>query len=71
MNNISSIIEVFRMTELEPKTRVKIIKALGGVINGAYGMNLTEPIVYELVKILDPSDPIMNSEHYLRIIGLS
>ena len=62
--NISSLIEVFRMTEIEPKTRAKIIVKLGNVINGEMGMNLTEPLVVELVKLLDPENEIFNKEHY-------
>lgn len=52
MNNISSLIEVFRMDELSPDTRISIVEKLGRAINDSFGMNITEPIVEELVNIL-------------------
>ena len=50
------IIDVFRMDEIDKKTRAKVIVRLGGLINHKYGSNITEPLVYELVKILDPTN---------------
>ncbi len=63
---MQAIIDVFRMTELNTKTRVKIIKKLGEVINYDYGANVTEPIVYELVLALEPDDCIKTDEIDLR-----
>lgn len=63
---MNSLIEVFRMDEVTPKTRAKIIIKLGEVINDQYGANLTEPLVYELVKQLDPNNEVIKSEHYTR-----
>lgn len=68
MTNVSALIDVFRMTELNPKTRSKIIIKLGQAINDSFCMNLTELIVYELVSILDPENDILKSEHYLSYI---
>ena len=61
---MKEIIEVFRMNEVDPKIRAKIIIKLGRGINDQMGMNLTEPIVYELVKLLDPQNDILSKEHY-------
>lgn len=66
MSDISSLIDVFRMVEVSEKSRAEIIIRLGQTINDSYGANLTEPIVYELVKILEPANPILNDEHYNR-----
>jgi len=63
MNNL---IEVFRMEELPKKVRAKVIIKLGRGINNQLGMNATEEIVYELVKILEPENPILSDEHYLK-----
>lgn len=54
------------MTEIAPKTRAKIIIQLGSCINGQFASNVTEGLVYELVKTLDPDNLILKSEHYLR-----
>ena len=62
---MKEIIEVFRMNEIDPKTRAKIIVKLGRAINDQMGMNITESIVYELVGLLDSENPILKDEHYL------
>lgn len=62
--NIGSLVEVFRMTEIKSSTRAAIIIKLGRAINASMAMNITEPIVYELVMILDPENSIIKSEHY-------
>lgn len=61
---MKEIVEVFRMTEIEPKTRAMIIIKLGRLLNDQMGMNITEPIVYELVKLLDKDNEILEMEHY-------
>ena len=63
---MKELIEVFRMTEIDSKTRVKIIIKLGRAINDQMGMNITEPLVYELVMILDPENEILSKEHYIK-----
>ena len=65
---MQSLIEVFRMVELTKNTRIKIIIQLGKGINNTMGMNVTEPIVYELVKALDPNNTDVENEHYKRYI---
>jgi len=64
---MDSIIAVFRMNEINPKTRASVIIKLGRAINDQFGMNITEPLVYELVKQLDPENPILTDEHYFRL----
>jgi len=63
---MQAIIDVYRMTEVAPKTRAQIIIKLGSAINGQYGSNITESLVYELVKTLDKDNPILQNEHYLK-----
>lgn len=64
--NISSLIEVFRMTELKPQTRINLITKLGSAINDSMAMNITEPIVEELVTIL--SEEIKQDEKVMASI---
>lgn len=63
---MNALIEVFRMTEIRPETRARIIIQLGVAINDQYASNITEPLVYELVKQLDPQNPILTQDHYIR-----
>lgn len=63
---MQALIEVFRMVEVTPQTRVRIIIQLGRAINMEHGMNITEPLVYELVKQLEPHNEEIKSEHYTR-----
>lgn len=64
---MENIIQVFRMTEINAKTRASIIIKLGRAINDQMGMNITEPIVYELVKLLDEQNDILSDEHYVKM----
>lgn len=63
---MQALIEVFRMVEVTPQTRVRIIIQLGMAINMEHGMNVTEPLVYELVKQLDPDNEEIKNEYYTR-----
>lgn len=49
------------MQEIKPATRANIIIKLG------MAMNITEPIVYELVLSIFPDHPIKDDNHYLKI----
>lgn len=62
---MKELIEVFRMNELSAETRIELLKKLGSAINNEHATNLTEPVVYELVKILDPENELLKDEHYL------
>lgn len=61
---MNELIEVFRMTEVSVTTRCRIIIQLGELINFKYCSNVTEPLVYELVKALDPDNKDVENEHY-------
>ena len=52
MSNIASIIDVYKMMEITPVTKAKIMVRLGRAINDEYGMNLTEELVGELLQTL-------------------
>lgn len=62
------IIDVFRMSEVSAATRCRIIIALGKAINFENGANITEVLVYELVKQLDPENKEVEDEHYLYFV---
>ena len=64
---MNDLIEVFRMSEVSAEVRARIIVKLGRAINDTYGMNITEPLVYELVKLLDDNNPILKDEHYIEM----
>ena len=64
---MNDLIEVFRMSEVSSEVRARIIVKLGRAINDTYGMNITEPLVYELVKLLDDNNPILKDEHYIKM----
>lgn len=61
---MKELIEVFRMTEVSPQVRASIIIKLGALINREHASNITEPIVYELVKQLDPNNKVLKDIHY-------
>ena len=67
---MKAIIDVFRMTEIDPLIRSEIIIKLGRCINDEHGINITEPLVYALVKVLDPLNPILTDEYYLKHSGI-
>ena len=64
---MNDLIEVFRMSEVSAEVRARIIVKLGRTINHTYGMNIAEPLVYELVKLLDDNNPILKDEHYIKM----
>jgi hypothetical protein len=66
---MESLIEVFRMTEVSNKVRANIIVKLGIAINDQYAMNITQPLVAELVYQLDPEHEIFKNEMYLKHVN--
>lgn len=52
MSNISAVIDIYRMDELKPETKAKILLQLGKAINNEYGMNLTNALIKELLETL-------------------
>jgi hypothetical protein len=66
---MKSLIEVFRMTEVSKKVRANIIVKLGIAINDKYAMNITQPLVAELVYQLDAEHEIFKNEMYLKHVN--
>lgn len=62
---MDNLIAIFRMTEIDPKVRARLIIKIGKHINDVFSANFTESVVYELVLLLDPQNPILEDEHYL------
>ena len=65
---MKELIEVFRMSEVSINVRCRIIIQLGRAINHEHGMNITEPLVYELVKQLDPDNQEVENDHYKKYL---
>ncbi len=61
---MKEIIDIFRMTEIDPRIRANIIILLGNAINFEHGANITEALVYQLVLVLDPENHILKDEFY-------
>ena len=66
---MKELIDIFRMSEVSIPIRIRLIMRLGEAINREYGMNLTEELVYELVKTLDPENKDVETERYLHYIN--
>jgi hypothetical protein len=62
---MKSLIDVFLMQGVSGKVRANIIVQLGQAINHEHGANITEPLVYELVKQIDPENEVLYDEHYI------
>jgi len=58
---MQELIEVFRMKELTVDTRAKILIELGKLINFKYARNITEPLIYELIKTMDLKSDFLNN----------
>lgn len=67
---MKELIEIFRMDELSKENRVRLIIKMGILINNQYGGNITEAVVYELVKLLDPNNNILKDPHYMHYAGV-
>lgn len=65
---MQAIIDIYRMTEISPKVRARIIISLGTAINCQLSDDITQELVYELVKTLDPDNKILTDEYYLRYV---
>jgi hypothetical protein len=61
---MQSLIDVFRMSEVSPETRIRILIQLGKAVNDQFGSNVTEGIVYELVKTLNPEHELLKDSWY-------
>ena len=60
---MQTLIDVFRMKEVSPKIRAKIIIQLGSAINFQWRLNISEGLVYELVSQLDPENDILKDDY--------
>lgn len=70
MSSMSSLIEVARMDELSTATRARVIIRLGNAINNELCGNFTEALVFELVQMLEPTNPILTDESFLQRASL-
>lgn len=66
---MKEIIDVFRMNEVSKKVRAGIIIKLGKAVNDQHSMNISEPIIYELVMLLDPENGILKDRDFIRLAG--
>jgi hypothetical protein len=64
---MKELMEIFRANEIDKKTRARIIIKMGKALNHQITMNWTQPIVYELVKQLDPDNKIFEDKHFVDI----
>jgi hypothetical protein len=62
---MKSLIDVFLMQGVSGKVRANIIIQLGRAINNEYAANITEPLVYELVKQIDPGNEVLYDKDYI------
>ena len=60
------LIDVFKMEEISKDARIDVLIALGIAINYEYSANVTEQVIYELVKILNPNHKILKDDSFLR-----
>lgn len=59
---IRTLFDIFREESLPVEVRIRLINRFGTAINNELASNITEPIVYELVKQLDPDHDILKTE---------
>ena len=64
---MKALIDIFRMNEISAQKRAMVIIKLGQCINNEYQSSITEPLVYELVSILDPDNDIFKNKHFVKI----
>jgi len=56
MSSISALIDIYKMSEISVDARIKTLRALGELINFEFAANITEPLVKELVALLNSSE---------------
>lgn len=64
---MNDMISIFSMNGIDNKVKAKIIIELGKIINYKYGVNITEPLVCELVEILDPLNEIFKDDTFISL----
>lgn len=68
MSDISTLMDVYNAENISDPVKCRMIIKLGRAINDSNGMNLTQELVYELIKNIDPAHEIMTDQHYLRFV---
>lgn len=56
MSGVSALIDVYKMTEVSVEARIRLLHALGEIVNYELGTNATEPLVAELVDLLNSNN---------------
>lgn len=51
---MKELLDIYRMTEISVEVRCRLIIQVGQLINHQYASNVTEPLVHELLMLLDP-----------------
>lgn len=67
---MKELIDIFRMTEISAEVRARLIIKYGECFNRRHAMNLTEPLVYELVSILEPENAILKGDRFKSLAGI-
>lgn len=66
---VSDLIEIYRMTEISVATRCKLLIKAGQLINNQYASNITEPLLFELLMLLDSNHPMLQDKTFLQLAG--
>jgi hypothetical protein len=50
---MEELIAIYKMDEIKVETRIKLLIKIGELINFKYASNVTEPLIIELIMLLD------------------
>lgn len=64
---MKDLIEIYRMTEVSVATRCNLLVKAANLINFQCGANITEPLVYELLMLLDPNHKTLKDKTFLKL----
>lgn len=53
MSGVSALIDIYKMTEVSVEARIRLLHVVGEIVNWELGTNATEPLVKELVDLLN------------------
>ena len=65
---MEELMNIFRMTEISVSARIRLLKKVGHLVNYQYSSNVTEPIIIELIMILDPNYDFSKDDHLKNFI---
>lgn len=51
---MEELITIYKMDDIKIDTRINLLIKVGDLINYKYASNVTEPVVIELIKLLNP-----------------